>query len=148
MAARRYNTSGARTNTAAKTILELRSTTAIRPAIYDVVSGSGATPADAAVEFYLQRITTAGTSTAFTPIALDSGDPAATATSGFNHSAEPTYTASAILLDVAHNQRATFRWVAAPESEIQLPAAANGVGALVNAVTSTFSQSLMFHYAE
>lgn len=148
MAARRYSTNGARTNTAAKTIIELRSTTAIRPAIYDLLSGSSATPADAAVEVYLQRTTTAGTSTSFTPVPLDSGDPAASATSGFNHSAEPTYTASAVLLDFAQNQRATFRWVAAPESEIQLPAAANGVGALVNAVSATFSQSMTLHYAE
>lgn len=148
MAVRRYSLAGNRTNTAAKTIIELRSTTAIRPAIYDLISGSSATPADAAVEFYLQRTTTAGTSSAFTPVPLDSGDPAATATSGFNHSAEPTYTASAILLDVAHNQRATFRWVAAPESEIQLPAAANGVGALVNAVSSTFAQDVSMHYGE
>lgn len=148
MAARRYSTNGARTNTSAKTIIELRSATTIRPAIYDLVSSSGATPADAAVEVYLQRTTTAGTSTSFTPIALDSGDPAALASSGFNHTVEPTYTAAAVLFDFAQNQRATFRWVAAPESEIQLPAAANGIGALVNAVSSTFSQSMVLHYAE
>lgn len=148
MAARRYSINGSDTNTAATTIIELRSTAAIRPAIYDVTIGSQTTPADAAVDTFLQRTTTAGTSTAVTPQALDSGDPAATATAGKAHSAEPTYTANAILLEIAQNQRATYRWVAAPESELQLPAAANGIGALINAVSSTFTQNMTLHYAE
>ncbi len=65
--ARRYSIDGQDTNTAATTILELRSTTAIRPAIYDLISGSDATPADNAAEYNLQRTTTVGTSTAVTP---------------------------------------------------------------------------------
>lgn len=145
---RRYSIDGQDTNTAATTILELRSTTAIRPAIYDLVSGSDATPADAAVEVNLQRTTTAGTSTSVTPQALDSGDPAATATAGEAHSAEPTYTANAVLLNFMQNQRATFRWVSAPEGEIKLPAAANGVGALSVTVSSAFNQGLTVHYLE
>ncbi|UOF78683.1 hypothetical protein [Caudoviricetes sp.] len=145
---RRYSIDGQDTNTAATTILELRSTTAIRPAIYDLISGSDATPADAAVEVNLQRTTTAGTSTAVTPQALDSGDPSATATAGEAHSAEPTYTASAVLLNFMQNQRATFRWVSAPEGEIKLPAAANGVGCLSVTVSSAFNQGLTIHYLE
>lgn len=148
MPGRRYAIDGEDTNTAATTILELRSTTAIRPAIYDLISGSDATPGDQAVEFSLQRTTTAGTATSVTPQALDSGDPAATATAGKAHSAEPTYTSNAILLNITHNQRATFRWVAAPEGELILPAAANGVGALIDTVTTAFNQNLMFHYCE
>lgn len=148
MAGRRYSIDGEDTNTASTTILELRSTTAIRPAIYDFISGSDATPGDQAVELSLQRTTTAGTSTSVTPQALDSGDPAATATAGKAHSAEPTYTSNAILLNVAHNQRATFRWVAAPESELWLPAAANGVGVIIETVTSAFNQVNMIHYCE
>lgn len=147
--ARRYSIDGQDTNTAATTILELRSTTAIRPEIYDLISGSDATPADNAAEYNLQRTTTAGTSTAVTPQALDSGDPAATATAGEAHSAEPTYTAAAILLNYMHNQRATFRWVAAPEGEIVLPAAANGVG--VQSITvagSAVNTGVTIHYAE
>jgi hypothetical protein len=148
MAARRYSIDGEDTNNASTTILELRSTTAIRPAIYDMNSGSDSTPADASIEWNLQRTTTVGTSTGVTPQALDSGDPAATATAGKAHSAEPTYTANAILHNVAQNQRATYRWVAAPESEIQLPAAANGVGAIEETVSAAFNHNIMIHYAE
>lgn len=149
MAGRRYSIDGQDTNTAATTILELRSTTAIRPAIYDLISGSDATPADNAAEYNLQRTTTAGTSTAVTPQALDSGDPTATATAGEAHSAEPTYTANAIMLNYMHNQRATFRWVAAPDGEIVLPAAANGVG--IQSITvagSAVNTGATIHYLE
>lgn len=146
---RRYSIDGQDTNTAATTLLELRSTTAIRPAIYDLISGSDATPADNAAEYNLQRTTTAGTSTSVTPQALDSGDPAATATAGEAHSAEPTYTANAVLLNYMHNQRATFRWVAAPDGEIVLPAAANGVAILsVTVAGSAVNTGATIHFQE
>src|SRR5260370_8838504 len=90
-----------------KTLLILTSTTAIRPCIYDFYLGSSATPADNALLWKWQRSTAAGTSTAFTPVAIDNGDPSATATSAFAHSAEPTYTANAFLFWVALNHRAT-----------------------------------------
>lgn len=125
---RRYSIDGEDTNTVNTSILGLTSTSAIRPKIYDFMLGSDATPADNAADYVLQRHTAAGTSTSVTPQALDPGDPAATATAGKAHSAEPTYTANAIMLHIALNQRATFRWVAAPGSEIVLPAtASNGV---------------------
>lgn len=147
---RRYSIAGQDTNTAATTIIELRSTTAIRPRIYDLLLGSDATPADNAAEYVLQRTTTAGTfGTSFTPVALDPGDPAATATSGFAHSGEPTYTANALLLDFATNQRATFRWIAAPAGEIVLPAAANGVGLQVITVGGSAVNTVVgIHYEE
>jgi hypothetical protein len=131
---RRYSGYGSDTNTASTTQVELRSTTAIRPRIYDFIIGSNATPADNSGEYALRRTTTVGTSTAYTPVAIDPGDPAATATFGVNHSAEPTYTANSDLLHFATNQRATFRWVAAPMGEIVLPAAANGAGLLAVAI--------------
>jgi hypothetical protein len=106
--------------------------------IADIIISSVATVADNAGEYFLQRYTAAGTSTSVTPQALDSGDPAATATAGVNHSAEPTYTSNAVLLRLATNQRATFRWVAAPGYELKLPAtAANGVGLLANAIAGS-----------
>lgn len=134
---RRYSIDGEDTNTANTTILELRSTTAVRPRVYDVLLSSDATPADNCGDYQLQRTTTAGTSSAVTPQALDPGDPAATATAGKAHSAEPTYTANAILLHFALNQRATFRWVAAPYGELVLPAAANGLGLLCTSVAAS-----------
>src|SRR5687768_17766358 len=133
--ARRYAISGTDTNTASTTQLGLTATTAVRPMIAEIVVSSVATPADNAGEYFLQRYTAAGTSTAVTPQALDSGDPASTATAGVNHSAEPTYTANAIMARFATNQRATYRWVAIPGYEPKAPAtAANGFGLLANAV--------------
>src|SRR3989337_2729161 len=106
---RRYAIDGQDTNTAGTSILGLTSAATIRPSIYDLICGSDATPADNAAEYVLQRNTAAGTSTAFTPVALDPADPASLAAAGQNHSAEPTYTAAALLLNWAQNQRATFR---------------------------------------
>ena len=109
--------------------------------------GSSATPADNAIQWFLQRYTAAGTSTAVTPTALDPGDPAATSTAGQNHSVEPTYTASLILFHLALNQRATHRWIADPNGPIVIPATANnGVGLYpVNAAfTGNVDAAIMF----
>lgn len=125
---RRYGFSGSITSAATKTIWGIAGTSAVRPEIYDLLISSNASPADNSSEWQALRFTAAGTSTAVTPEKLDTGDPAATGVCGKNHSVEPTY-ASVPLLDVALNQRATFRWVAAPGSELVSPAtAANGIG--------------------
>src|SRR5438046_2185984 len=99
MPQRKYSAVGARPSTAAETVINVTSAATIRPAIFDIVFGSDATPADNAASYYLQRHTAAGTSTAFTPIALDPADPAALASAGFNHSVEPTLTANSYLLE-------------------------------------------------
>ncbi len=125
---RKYGFSGSITAAATKSVWSIVGTSAVRPAIYDLLLGSNATPADNSSEWMLLRCTAAGTSTSVTPEKVDSGDPAATAVCGKNHSAEPTY-GTVSLLDIALNQRATFRWVAAPGSEFKAPAtAANGFG--------------------
>ena len=148
--ARRYSIDGQDTNTAATSILGLTSAATIRPKIYDLVMGSDATPADNAAEYVLQRYTAAGTVTAVTPAPLDPADPAALASAGEAHSVEPTYTANLILLQWAQNQRATFRWVAAPGGEIVLPAtAANGVGVQVIGIAgSAVNMNVTMHYEE
>lgn len=137
--ARRYAIAGNATNTASSTLpsVTVISASTVRPKIYDLIVGSDATPADNAGKFVLQRCTAAGTAgSAITPQALDSGDPAAIATSGLaTFSVGPTLTANAFVLQWAQNQRATFRWVAAPSSEIVLPAtASNGVAVLPTVV--------------
>ena len=147
---RRYSIDGAQAvASATDTVLGLTSTTAIRPAVYDIIFGSNATPADNALNWLVQRYTAAGTATAVTPQPLDSGDPAATATAGENHTAEPTYTANAILLNISANQRSTQRWVASPGGEMILPAsAANGVG--IQPVHASFTGEVQctLHYEE
>jgi hypothetical protein len=97
-----------------------------RAKIYDLMFGSEATPADNAFLWQLQRCTTAGTAgTNPTPNPLDPADAAAVTVAGQAHSVDPTLTGGALPLTVALNQRATFRWVAAPGGELVIPATAN-----------------------
>jgi hypothetical protein len=97
--------------------------------VYDAMFGSEATPADAAILWTFRRCTAAGTSTGVTPQNLDPADATTEYDAGENHTIEPTYTAGAILLNVPLNQRATYRWVAAPGGELVMPAtASNGFG--------------------
>lgn len=146
---RRYSGYGSDTNTNNTTQIELRSATTIRPRIYDFLIGSSATPADNAGEYVFRRTTTAGTAgSTFTPVALDPGDPASLATFNVNHSAEPTYTAASDLLHFATNQRATFRWVAAPMGELVLPAAANGAGLLSITPSTAVAMHYQVHWEE
>ena len=104
---------------------------------YDIMFGSEATPADAAILWTIQRCTAAGTGTGVTPQPLDPADAATEADAAENHTIEPTYTAGAILLNIAVNQRATFRWVAAPGGELVTPAtASNGLGVQTDTISS------------
>ncbi len=111
------------------TMLGVTGGTSGRVFVYDFSVGSSATPADNALVYQAQRATAAGTSTASTPTLLDAADVAATAAGGVNHSIEPTYTAGTVLWRLSVNQRASYRWVAAPGSELIVPATANnGIG--------------------
>jgi hypothetical protein len=90
--------------------------------------GSDATPADVATEFSVARTSAVGTGgTALTEEPIDPLTVAATgAGTGGTFSGEPTYGNS--LMNLALNQRATFRWVAAPGGElISTAASANGI---------------------
>lgn len=147
----RYAVVGQGTNTAAETLVNLFGSAAVRPKIYDLTLGSDATPADNAAEYTLQRTTAVGTEgTGFTPVPLDSLTSASVSDSGWNHSAEPTYTANLILLEWGQNQRATYRWVAAPGGElIAIAAANNGIGLLVVTVAgSAVNTNITIHFEE
>jgi hypothetical protein len=148
---RRYHGRASAATGTNKSILTLISATTIRPMIYDVVIGSVATPADQAARFYLARFTAVGTEgSGFTPVALDPADPAALADYGCGvFTGEPTYTANAILLQISLNQRATFRWVAAPGGELKAPAtASNGIGCYSLSSSSTQAHEVSFHHEE
>lgn len=146
----RYSVDGQDTNTASTSILGITGGTGVRIAVYDLICGSDATPADNAAEYVLQRSTAAGTSTAVTPRPLDLDAPAAVTTAGEAHTVEPTYTADLIMLQWAQNQRATFRWVAAPGGEIIVPADANaGLGVQVITVAgSAVNTNVCMHFEE
>ena len=96
-----------------------------RAKLYDLIFGSGATPSDNNFVVQLQRSTTAATGTGVTPEPLDPADAAAVTVMNSAVTVDGTKTSGKIPLSFALNQRATFRWVAAPGSEIVIPATAN-----------------------
>ena len=115
---------------------------------YDLIFGSEASAADNPFLYIVQRCTALGTSTSVTPQALDPADAATESDAGENHTIEPTYTANAVLLAIALNQRATFRWVAPPGGELVYPAtASNGLG-VQTPTSSAVAISATVHYAE
>ena len=108
----------------------------IQIAMYDLILGSDATPADLAGEFVLNRCTTDGVGgTALTPEPLNPAAVAATGTGfgGVFGTTEPVDTANSELLMIPLNQRATFRWVAAPGSEL-LSVITNNAGLFLRSV--------------
>ena len=121
--------------------------------VYDLMFGSEATPADAAILWTVTRFTVAGTTTAVTPIKLDPQDRSAGTEAGENATIEPTYTTGPPvenLLNIPLNQRATFRWVAAPGGELVGPATdENGMGIQTDTIsTGTPAITATVHFEE
>src|SRR3990167_4484342 len=108
---------------------ELQSAATVRPRVYDIIFSQGGTPADNVVRWEVTRATTSATGTAAVENALDPAWASLNlAVCEEEITVGPTVTADTQMLDFDLNQRATFRWVAAPGSEIILPAtAASGV---------------------
>lgn len=145
-----YNISGQDTCTAATTIIGMNQpASALKRLKLQYASiGSDAT-ADNAVEAVIQRITTAGTSTAITPQLLDPADGVASAVAGQAHSAEPTYTAGAIMLSLFGHQRASIQWYAPPGGEIVVPVTNNaGLGLQIITVTTAYNMGAIWQYSE
>lgn len=118
-----------------------------RARIYDWTIGCGASPADNAFIHIAQRCTTAPTGSAKTPNALDPADTlASTIVTDDTITVDGTLTAAAFLARKALNQRATFRWVAAPYGELLIPATANNgiMLGLSAASTSTMDYDAMY----
>lgn len=146
---RKYSIDGDQTvTTPADTVLGLTTTTAIRPEVYYFALGCEGTPADNTFVWQVQRYTAAGTNTSVTPLALDPGDPAATASAGENHTVEPTYTAGAILFRQALNQRSHYQWYG-DRGPMRLPAtSSNGCGWHTVHASATPDVSVVAHYEE
>lgn len=132
-------------------LLNLAAGATVRCTLYELVLGSDATPADQAGEFVINRTTAAGTGgTALTETPLDPLTVAATvAGTGGTFTVQPTDTASTELLMIALNQRATFRWIAAPGGELYSTAtAANGLFLRSVGHTATPNVNLTAHWLE
>ena len=132
-------------------ICNIIGTAAVRSMIYEFTFGSYGTAADNAAEIQIQRGTTVGTpASAPTLYQLDPNDPAPVTTSGIaTFTGGPTLTANAFLYSFGLNQRATFRWIAAPGSELKIPAtASNGLNFMCQAVTTGWTPAFTVLVAE
>lgn len=113
-----------------------------RAKLYDWGFSCDAAPADNVFTHIAQRATTVGTGASPTPNSLDPADTlASTIQAKDTITVDPTLTAGAVLLAKPLNQRATFRWVAAPYGELIIPATANAgiMLGLSAASTTTFT---------
>ena len=118
--------------------------------LYDFTLSHSGTPADNAIFWILQRSTALGTEGAgVTPAPLDMADGASVTDAGENYSAEPTYTAAKELWEQGINQRAGYRWVAAPGGEIVVPDSANaGIGWQPSHASFTGNVEVSAHFTE
>ena len=125
---------------APQTLANIIGSTAVRPRVYEWNLGCSAAPADQAALIVLARTTAVGTAgSSPTPAPLDNQEVAAVSTAGIAHSAEPTFT-SPFLFQVPLNQRASWRWVAAPDSEfIGAATASNGLGLKRHTSTASYA---------
>lgn len=103
---------------------ELLGTTAVRARIYDILFGHGSAPADTVIQWEVMRATTSATGSAAVGNSLDTDAPTAEILAEEEVTVGPTVVADSGVLDFDLNQRATFRWVAAPGGEIVIPAVA------------------------
>lgn len=100
-----------------------------RGKVYDILVGTNNTPGDTFVEWDLSRCTASSTSTfvTTTSLGLDTADAGANALVVVNSSQHSTISVPNVWY-IGMNQRASYRWVAAPGSEIVWPTtASNGV---------------------
>lgn len=107
-----------------------------RGMIYDILIGTNGTPADNYMEFDVTRVTMGassvlggGVSSVSSNLSIDLADNYGfVAMAGINSSVETAFTATTEQWYVGINQRASYRWVAAPGSELVYPAASSATG--------------------
>lgn len=147
----RYGATGAQdvtTATPGDSALAIEGGTDQRPQIYDWTSGFGGTPADNAITLRWQRTSAAATMTAVVSEPLDTADAVSLATVGENVTVEGTLAGIPIFEQII-NQRATYRWVAAPGGEIVIPATANaGVSWAAFHASYTGSHEVTAHFVD
>lgn len=133
-----------------KTLLDVTAaaTAMRRGKIYDLSIGTIGTAADQTYEWDISRQTIAPTATTVTPTALDPADAAFGGLSHANATVEGTITAASSVWYLGTNQRASYRWVAAPGSELVWPATASNGFALrtrsASGGTATATASFLF----
>ncbi len=128
----KYSGSGSQTLTSSIVtafMVASNASTAQRNSVYEYVLGNIGTPADLISVHTIQRLTVVGTNTDVVPSKMDLADRAAQADAGENHTVEPTYTSNEEVDEIPLNHRGTYKWQAAPGSEIVCPATTgDGIG--------------------
>lgn len=108
-----------------------------RGKVYDILVGTNSAPADNYLEFDLTAITLGTTPSGITTtlissfssfMGLDPADTTFTSAIQINSTAEVGISVNFEKWYVGVNQRASYRWVAAPGSEMLFPAASSGTG--------------------
>ena len=147
---RKYSVNGSQTvDSSTDSVLGITGTTAVEPSIFFVGMGSETTPADNQLIWRIGRTTAAGTATAVTPQNLGPGTVAATSSAGENHTAEPTYTAGAVLFRLGLNQRAAHSIVFDPEGCLTVPATSNnGLAAYPSHASAAPDVGMVMHFRE
>ncbi len=114
-----------------------------RSKVYDYMVGNGSTPADNFFNHELLRVTADPTSTNPTPQPLDPADAASLFVG--NDVVTVDAAGTVVMMRLGLNQRATYRWVAAPGSEIVTAATDNlGIfGRLDAATTSEWAATML-----
>ncbi len=148
-----HETTAQNLTTADKTIASLTAatgaTTLRRGWIYDLMVGADGTPADNQITWSVSRQTTVGTGDDTTPNPLDFGDAAHLLVATVNNTIEPTVTVKTFMIQLSVNQRASYRWVAAPGGELIVPATdVTGIGLRAQSLAYTSTVTATVHYWE
>lgn len=122
-----------------------------RGKVYDVLVGTQTTPADAVVEWQIIEVTTvstgSATGTSFAARKLDAADAAALSVCTANSTGSGTVVPPNSWY-VGMNQRASYRWVAAPGSELVWPATASAGYTLQARGTSGIGLTATWYFQE
>lgn len=135
-------------------VYSLSTTSARRGRIYDLLVGTNGTPADNYMEWDISRFSATAilTATAVTPNPLDIADAVFLGGSTANATTENTYVNNGVGASVFYvgvNQRASYRWVAAPGSELVYPATTlAGLGGRTRSGGYTGTATMQFYANE
>ena len=125
------------------------SATPRRGKVYDILIGTNGTPADNYIEWDMSRVTTNSTATVLAAQPLDQADSAALTNVTVNSSTHGTITSGSNVFYVGVNQRASYRWVAAPGGELVWPAtSSNGFQLRARSGGYTGTATATVHFEE
>ncbi len=132
-----------------QTVLGITGDANVRGRLYDFTVSQSGTPEDSTVNWTVMRYTVAPTGSAVTPTALDDGAPAAQLVAVEDAGTTGTHTAGSEMFDQDINERAAYRWVAAPGGELVIPAnATNGMGIRTTSGAYTGTADATAHHEE